>query len=181
MRPSIRTERNRRRWRHAVFGLVAPVLASATVAQEPKPTDAAPSVVKLDRFYVQTSLHTEHFHRDPKHNQVQALLDVEWHRSDGTIWGASVFRNSFKQWSEYVYYGRLWRPFDAYPLVHIKLTGGILHGYRGEFRDKVPFNSSGFAPVLLPSIGLSGKRFATELIFFGTNGAMWTAGVFIDP
>jgi hypothetical protein len=161
------------RWSHAarVAALLAALTGSAVQAQE----------VKLDRFYVQTSLYTKHFNPDPRHNSVQYLIDVEWHRPGNWLFGASFFRNSFDQPSQYVFFGKQWRPFDSYPLVHVKLTAGILHGYKGEFRDKIPFNSSGFAPVILPSIGLSGKRFGSEIIFFGISGAMLTAGVFIDP
>ena len=94
--------------------------------------------------------------------------------------GAAAFKNSFGQPSQYVYIGKLWRPWDAVPLVHVKLTGGLLHGYKGEYKDKVPFNSdNGIAPLLLPSIGLSGKRFTTDLVIFGTAGALLTIGVLV--
>lgn len=151
---------------------VAALLAGFAHAQE-KTLDG--------RFYAQTSLYTKHFNPDPRHNQVQFLLDIEYHRPDNWLVGFSGFRNSFRQPSQYLFVGKQWRPFDNYPLVHVKLTGGILHGYKGEFRDKIPFNGSGFAPVLLPSIGLSGKRFGGELIIFGANGLMVTAGFFFDP
>jgi hypothetical protein len=94
--------------------------------------------------------------------------------------GAAAFKNSFGQPSQYVYIGKLWRPLDNYQLLHLKLTWGIVHGYKGEYKDKIPLNSdSGFAPALLPSIGLSGKRFTTDVVFFGTAGLIVTVGVLV--
>lgn len=37
--------------------------------------------------------------------------------------------------------------------LYFKLSGGILCGYRGRFKDKVPFNVGGFSPAIIPAIG----------------------------
>ena len=156
---------------------------TANVGAQNKPADAPSpptATAKIERFYVQTSLYTKHYHYDARHNDRQTLIAFEGHWADNTMWGASWFRNSFGQPSQYLYYGKLWRPIDSFPLLHLKLTGGILHGYKGEFRDKIPFNRSGIAPALLPSIGLSGKQFSVDAILFGTNGVMISAGFFFD-
>ena len=163
----------------ACVGLAVTTILGAQEKPADVPSPAA-ATAKIERFYVQTSLYTKHFHYDARHNDRQAAIIVEWHQVDDTLWGASWFRNSFGQPSQYVYYGKLWRPIDSFPLLHLKLTGGILHGYKGEFRDKIPFNRSGIAPVLLPSIGLSGKQFGVDAILFGTNGVMLSAGFFFD-
>ncbi len=108
------------------------------------------------------------------------MLNVEYWNPERWVWGAAFLRNSFDQPSQYIYMGRLWRPFDSAPLFHIKLTGGVLHGYKGEYRDKIPFNHYGYAPGLVPSIGLSGKRFGGEIVLLGAAAVMVTVGAFWD-
>lgn len=157
-------------------GLAALFLGSTALtyaADAPAPLDAP-----MARWHFQTSLYTKHFNPDPKHTNHQRLIGVERWSENNWLIGGAWFRNSFDQPSQYLYVGKVWRPLDSYPLVHLKLTGGLLHGYKGEFRDKIPFNGSGIAPALLPSIGLSGKRFTADLVIFGTAGAMLAVGVF---
>ena len=154
-------------------------LALGGEAPAPVEGDARPQPHK-NRFLIQTSVWTDHFDTEQAHTNNQNLIGVEWWAANNWIMGAAAFKNSFGQPSQYVYLGKLWRPWDSLPLVHVKLTGGILHGYKGEYKDKVPLNSdSGYAPLILPSIGLSGKRFTTDLVIFGTAGALLTIGVLV--
>ena len=146
----------------------------ARAEEDPKPEP------HKNRWLIQTSIWTDHFDTEQAHTNNQNLIGIEWWAANNWIMGAAAFKNSFGQPSQYVYVGKIWRPWDRVPLVHVKLTGGLLHGYKGEYKDKVPFNSdSGIAPVLLPSIGLSGKRFTTDLVIFGTAGALLTIGVLV--
>ncbi len=139
-----------------------------------------PSPDQSQRWYFQTSYYTRHYSPDPRHLNDQNLINFERLTASNNLYGAAFFDNSFNQPSQYVYVGRRWRPFENAELVHFKLTAGVLHGYKGEFQDKVPFNGRGISPAILPSIGLSGNRFATEIVLFWTAGAMFTAGVFWD-
>ncbi len=149
-------------------------------AEPPTPADVPSANLKYPagRWYFQTTAYTRHFSPSPQHVNHQRMLNFEYWGPDKWIWGASFLRNSFGQPSQYIYTGRLWRPFDSAPLVHVKLTGGVLHGYKGEFRDKISFNHYGYAPALIPSIGLSGKRFATEFVLLGAGAMFITAGIF---
>jgi len=131
------------------------------------------------RWYFQTSATTRHFRYDPRHNNHPNLINVErWSGRDAI--GLAFFDNSFDQPSQYVYWGRLWRPLDSAPLVHVKLTAGLLHGYKVEYRDKIPYNSRGIAPSILPAVGVSGKRFAGEVVLLWRVGAMVTVGVYFE-
>lgn len=129
------------------------------------------------RWLLQTSAYTTHFHDNPEHNNHQHLVNLEYQRSDQWVIGASAFDNSFGQPAQYAYVGRLFRPLDSAPLVHFKLTGGLIHGYKGQYKDKIPLNSQGVAPVIIPAIGLSGKHLSGEVNFFGLAGLMVTMGV----
>lgn len=92
-------------------------------------------------WVVQTSVYTRHFSPDPEHNNRQNLIGLERNEASGLVYGAATFRNSFAQRSVYGYVGKR---FDSsrYP-VYLKVTGGLLHGYRGEYRDKIPLIAMG--------------------------------------
>jgi hypothetical protein len=155
-----------------------PSITPPTIGSPAAPVD--PDAIPPNRWHLQTSLLTHHFHFDAHHNDHQGLINLEYWRADNWLAGAAWFENSFSQPTQYVYIGRQWRPFDSQPSVYLKLTGGLLHGYKDEFRDKIPLNHSGVAPVLIPAIGYSTRRFTTELILFGTAGIMWNFGVFLN-
>ncbi|HRL74969.1 MAG TPA: hypothetical protein PK440_00355 [Candidatus Accumulibacter phosphatis] len=52
-----------------------------------------------------------------------------------------------------------------------------MHGYKGQYQDKIPFNGSGYAPAIVPAVGYCYQRVCSELVLFGTAGAMLTLGV----
>ncbi|NWA07369.1 sn-glycerol-3-phosphate transporter [Pseudomonas gingeri] len=126
-------------------------------------------------WYAQTSLYTRHYSPDPEHNNHQDLIGLERHEASGWVYGAATFRNSFSQRSYYGYVGQRFNS-SRYPL-YAKVTGGLLQGYRGEYRDKIPLNRLGVAPVIIPSVGAHYGPLATELVFLGFNAAMITTGV----
>lgn len=126
-------------------------------------------------WYIQTSVYTRHFSPDPEHNNNQDLIGLERNEPSGWVYGAATFRNSFRQRSYYAYAGKRFDHHD-YP-VYAKLTGGAIQGYRGEYRDKIPLNRYGIAPVIIPSIGAYVGPVAAELVLLGANAAMITTGL----
>lgn len=144
---------------------------------------------------LQTSLYTTHYSHDPDHHEKQNLINVEWtfaekdnitiQRPSGGDWrdeirwlvGGATFKNSFNQQSTYLYAGGRYDYFENDTTrAYAKLTAGLLHGYRGEYRDKIPFNRLGVAPAILPALGVEYKRVNFEVIPFGTAGAMFNVG-----
>jgi hypothetical protein len=130
-----------------------------------------------DAIYLQTSLWSVHFRPAEDHSNNQRLIGVELNKASGWVFGFGSFRNSFDQPSQYLYVGGNWTIPKTRELAYFKLTGGLLHGYKGEHQGAIPFNNSGIAPAILPSFGVKYKRFQSELIVFGTAGMMLTAGV----
>jgi len=128
-------------------------------------------------WQLQTSLYTKHYHDDGTLNNHQNLVELEYHREDNYLIGAALFNNSYSQFSQYVYVGKLWRPVDHFQYLHIKLTGGLLHGYRGEHKDAIPFNGEGIAPAIVPAIGLSNEHLVSEIALFGNDCFLITAGL----
>ncbi len=133
-----------------------------------------------DRWLFRTSIFTAHFHPSPEHNNTQRLINLEYLRPDDWLIGAAAFRNSFGQPTQLVYLGKRWNPLSGFPAVHFKLIGGVIHGYKPPYEKKIPFNSRGFAPAVMPVLGYSYGRLNTEIIVFGTAGMMWTIGYSFD-
>ncbi|MCB8889087.1 hypothetical protein [Vreelandella malpeensis] len=138
-----------------------------------------PPTLAFDHGLVQTSLLTRHFSPDPEHTERQNLISVELHNPERWLTGAAWFKNSFDQPTWYVYAGREFplTTLESGVRLRAKLTAGALKGYKGEYRDKIPFNHLEIAPAALPSIGLEWRGVETDLIMFGTAGMMITAGV----
>lgn len=139
----------------------------------------APEPWRTDRFQLETSVYTRHFHDDSAHNDDQNLLLGEWNITEQWLVGAAMLDNSFSQPTQYVYGGYRFRPLSSVPPFYFKISAGLIHGYKDEYQDKIPFNGWGIAPVIIPTVGYCLNRFCSELIFFGAAGVMATVGVTI--
>lgn len=126
-------------------------------------------------WYVQGSVWTAHFNPDSDHNNNQDLIGLERHRADSYLWGAATFRHSFGDRSYYAYGGKRF-DFEGTPF-NVKLTAGLLHGYRGEYRDKIPLNRFGVAPAIIPSVGVSYQRVGADLVLLGAAAVMVNVGI----
>lgn len=126
-------------------------------------------------WYAQTSVYTRHYSPDPEHNNHQDLIGIERNQASDWVFGGATFRNSFRQRSNYAYVGKRYDSSE-YPL-YLKVTGGLLQGYHGDYKDKIPLNRYGVAPVIIPSVGTHYGPLAAELVFLGANAAMVTSGV----
>jgi len=142
-------------------------------------TERANEPWRTDRFYLETSLYTVHFHSDQAHDNHQKLILGEWNITEQWLLGAAFFDNSFGQSSQYVYGGWRYRPLERVQPFYLKFSAGLVHGYRDQYRDKIPFNHSGIAPVFVPSFGYCFGRICSEVVVFGGAGLLWTLGVTI--
>jgi hypothetical protein len=164
----------------------SPSVATQSPAKPPfelaSPWDA-PEPWRTDQWYFQFAYYTIHFHSDPDHQQ-SYLFDTEYHFKEtwlGGQWvaGVALFQNSFGQFSEYIFGGLQWRPIPEHQPFYVKLTAGPLHGYSGQYKDKIPNNSSGVAPAIIPGIGYCVKRYCGEFVLLGANAALLTVGMTI--
>ena len=164
------------------------ILATGALAQSPSSSPPAPPASqaesvsepwRTDRFYLETSLYTRHFSNDPAHVDKQKLVLGEWNITEQWLVGASFFDNSFGQPTQYVYGGWRYRPFEQLQPFYVKVSAGLTHGYKDQYRDKIPFNHSGIAPIIIPSIGYCFSRVCSELVLFGGAGMLVTLGVTI--
>ena len=113
-----------------------------------------------------------HFSNNPEHRYVWAV-GIERQRSDDWLAGASFFRNSFGQPSAYAYLGKRFPALLDTPQLFGQVSAGMLYGYKGAYKDKVPLNVNGFSPGLLVSAGWQfTPRVSATAHMLGTAGLM---------
>ena len=125
-------------------------------------------------WYVQASVYTRHFKKNPDHNNNQELIGLERHTAESYLVGGATFKHSYGKRSYYGYAGKRF-DFDGTPF-YGKLTACLLYGYKGEYRDKIPFNRFEIAPVIIPSIGVKYRRVGAEVVLLGAAATMVNIG-----
>jgi hypothetical protein len=140
----------------------------------PKLDEALTSTSSEPKWEVFVSPFTHHWSRDPEHRPVKAV-SVSRLLPDDRFCGASLFTNSFGQPSAYAYTGWIWpQLFDATPKVYATVSAGIIYGYIGSYKNKVPLNVGGFSPVIIPAVGYRvTPKIAVEVQFLGNAAVMF--------
>ena len=146
----------------------------ALACWQPAAAQAPPAV---DGWELNFSPYTIHFHPSDDHKRVVTVgllkgLEGRW------LAGGTVFSNSFGQPSAYLFGGqRYMNPF-GYEKWYLQWTAGLLYGYVGEFKDKVPFNYKGFSPGFVPSLGYKfNDGFYGQIDLLGTSAVMFSVVV----
>ncbi len=125
------------------------------------------------RYEVFASPYTHHWRFDEEPKQVY-LLSLSRRLPNDRMCGMALFNNSFGQPSAYAYVAKTIPDlFVRWPELYVTVSAGIIYGYRGKYKDKVPLNVGGFAPVLIPSLGYRlNDRLSLEVQFLGTAAFM---------
>jgi len=152
------------------------VFASPLAAEEPGAEAGQDESGMIEGWNLQTSLYTRHWDPSPEHNNDQNMVTVEARFHDEWLAGLSVFDNSFDQPTQLLYVGRTWALFDSSHW-YLKLIGGLIHGYKDEYQDKIPLNGLGVAPAILPSLGYRRGYLVVEAHFAGVAAMTVTAGI----
>ena len=129
-----------------------------------------------DIIMIQAAPGVYHFNPDPDHAKYSWLIGAEWLNTSRWLAGYSYFNNSYGQKSHYLYGGRWWQIDESNPHWYIKVTGGLLIGYKDPYEDRIPNNHNGVAPVFIPAVGYKWDRFNIQLNFLGTAALMVTVG-----
>ena len=118
----------------------------------------------------------EHFQSSQNYEGPPVAMGLEVKQPNQWLYGFTLFNNSFGQFSQYVYGGRVWSwRFGEDNKLLFKLTGGVIHGYTGKARHKLKYNcAEGIAPGVVPSIGIQRKRWGADLVLLGDAGLMIT-------
>jgi hypothetical protein len=129
--------------------------------------------VEQTNFY--TALYTKHYDPEPGHVNDQHMIGIEFEMTGDRLWGLALFDNSFGQKSQYLYVGKKWRLLGS-EHSYFKLTGGLLHGYKEPYEDKIPLNGMGIAPAVVPAIGFRQRKFFIEFAQLGFAAGIITVG-----
>ena len=115
------------------------------------------------------------FEPDEQKHAYVWLIQAEKELDERHIAGFAYFKNSFGQRSQYTYYGWRFRPFDSAPGLFIKLTGGIIHGYKFPFNKKIPLNNRhGWGITAIPALGYDFNRnWGAQVNVLGNAGVMF--------
>ena len=158
-----------------LFGLPSIGIPLAAAAEETAGNDESRLTKWFDSVYLQAG-YGIHWGDGDDYKGAPVLGGLEAAHKDTHRIGISLFNNSFGQFSQYYYYGYKWRlPFIA-EAAHVKLSGGLIYGYVGEYEDKLAYNYNGWAPVIIPSVGWKRDRLGFDLAILGDAGVMFTVG-----
>ena len=142
---------------------------AATAAAHAEPTAA---VDEPNHWRLVVSPYTHHFRFNPEHRPVWAV-GIERHIDSDWLLGATYFRNSFGQPSEYLYVGHRHEEFLGVQPLFVQWSAGLLHGYKGKYQTKVPLNFGGYSPGLLVSAGWKfNERMSMALHLLGDAAVM---------
>ena len=120
------------------------------------------------------SPYTHHWSHNPEHKPV-VLVAIDSHLKGGRFCGLALFTNSFGQESAYVYVGQQWDGLFGNPKIFTKVSAGLLYGYRGQYKDKIPLNNLGIAPAIIPSLGYAiTPQDSAQVFMLGTAGLTFT-------
>jgi hypothetical protein len=102
---------------------------------------------------------------------------IEYHRPDNWLGGLSLFNNSFGQFTQYLYLGKKFHPWDSNRAVRIKLSAGVAHGYRDEHYDTLPIRWGGsWGLGFVPGIGYQKDRVGYDVAVLGVAGLLFLVG-----
>ncbi len=114
-----------------------------------------------------------HFNQTSEHKHVYAL-SVQRNEANGDLVGGSVFSNSFGQPSAYAFIGRKYAQPLGWKDIYVQWTAGVLYGYKGKYKDKVPLNANGFSPGFIPAVGYElTPTQSVQLTFLGNSALMF--------
>lgn len=155
-----------------VFVLI--VALSATLIQA-QPSTASPTVASSgSKLEWQFSPFTWHYRPSDEHKTV-LMVGLEREHANGKIDGFTLFSNSFGQPTVYLYpWGGVYHHLWGIAPLSFKWTAGLMYGYVGAYKDKVPLNYSGLSPVVIPALVYQFESgWSVQADFLGTAGMMF--------
>jgi hypothetical protein len=129
-----------------------------------------------DRVMVEGGPYVYHRIDNSDHNQWPRLVGVEYETGSRWLGGAAAFRNSYYQNSAYVYAGKRWFVPTVNENLYVKLSAGLVYGYKKPYEDKLPVNHNGYGLGIVPALGYQFGRANVQLEFVGTDVLAITFG-----
>ena len=129
-----------------------------------------------DRVMLQYGPYVAHRVDNDGHNQWPNLVGVEWESGSHWLGGAATFKNSYYQRAAYVYAGRRWFLEKVNPNLYVKLSAGVVYGYKDPYEDRLPVNNDGYGLGIAPALGYQFGRANAQIVLLGTAAVTFTLG-----
>lgn len=129
-----------------------------------------------DRVMLEFGPYVWHRLNNEDHNQWPRLVGVEWESGSHWLLGADAFRNSYYQRAAYVYVGKRWFLDQVNPNLYVKLSAGLVYGYKDPFEDRLPVNDNGYGLGVVPALGYQFGRAHAQIVLLGTAAVTFTFG-----
>ena len=138
-------------------------------------TDATPQAGR--QWDVLISPYTHHWNDNPEHKRVN-LVAFDRYVSKQRFCGVALFTNAFGQPSAYAHVGQRWDSVLGHPQWFAKVSAGLIYGYKGAYKDKIPFNNYGLAPAIIPAMGYQiNARDSVQIMLLGDAGFVLAWGL----
>lgn len=131
---------------------------------------------KGDRVMLEFGPYVAHRIDNNGHNQWPHLVGLEYESGLHWLGGAAAFRNSYYQDAAYVYAGRRWFLDSMSENLYIKLSAGLVYGYKEPYEDRLPVNDNGWGLGIAPALGYQFGRANAQIVFLGTAAVIFTFG-----
>jgi hypothetical protein len=168
---------------YSASAALAQSATTAPASAEPastKPADAKELKEAAPQLSLMLGSYTHHFKPKPTHRKV-FLVGLEREHANAKLDGVVFFTNSFGQPSVYVYpWGGVYKSIFGVDKLAFKWTGGLIYGYRGEFKNEVA-NVGGFAPVIIPGLNYTFKPgWSAQVNMLGKAAAQFQLNMALD-
>lgn len=168
-------------WKTAALAAAFAALALAAGSAAAESGDGAEAPPQEPVIFLQVGTYTHYTKDDDGDREGPPIAAaIEWLKPNRWYYGLSLFNNSFGQFSQFLYVGKEFPLPRFHPLLRARVSGGIVHGYKDEFEDKLPLNFGGFAPGIVPSLGFKKNGYAVDVVFLSNAGVMLMVGLDID-
>ncbi len=129
-----------------------------------------------DRVMVEVGPYVYHWIDNSDHNQWPRLIGVEYETASHWLGGVAAYKNSYYQNSAFAYAGKRWfiEPVDEN--LYVKVSAGLMYGYKEPYEDRVPLNHNGYGLAIVPAVGYQFGRANAQLVFLGTAAVALTIG-----
>jgi len=135
----------------------------------------------LDRLSLMYSPYTVHYSHSEEHRYVW-LIGLERESPSHRLSGITYFSNSFGQPSTYIYpWGQSYRNIAGVEGLYVKWSAGLLYGYVEPYENKVPLNTNGFSPAIIPSIGYEKAGYGIQINSLALAGLMLQINIPLRP
>jgi len=129
-----------------------------------------------DRVMVEVGPYVAHRVDNTGHNQWPHLVGVEYESGSHWLGGIAAFKNSYYQNAAYAYAGKRWFLDQVEQNLYVKLSAGLVYGYKDPYADRLPVNHNGYGLGIVPALGYQFGRANAQIEFLGTAAVAFTFG-----